>query len=110
MRQRFIKVIDKYGLIDMLGEGMYGRVYKAVNTETNEDVAVKVINSDKFVQNPQLEEYTVNEIRVLTELGDTPHIIRYLDMLKTVNNYYFVYEYCNGGTLGKQISLSKNSS
>jgi hypothetical protein len=22
-------------------------------------------------------------------------------MLKTVNNYYFVYEYCNGGTLEK---------
>ena len=24
-------------------------------------------------------------------------------MLKTVNNYYFVYEYCNGGTLEKII-------
>lgn len=27
-------------------------------------------------------------------------------MLKTVNNFYFVYEYCNGGTLEK--ILKKN--
>lgn len=27
--------------------------------------------------------------------------MKYLDMLKTVNNFYFVYEYCNGGTLEK---------
>jgi serine/threonine-protein kinase ULK/ATG1 len=24
-------------------------------------------------------------------------------MLKTTNNFYFVYEYCNGGTLDKMI-------
>ena len=24
-------------------------------------------------------------------------------MLKTVNNFYFVYEYCNGGTLEKLL-------
>lgn len=30
-------------------------------------------------------------------------------MLKTANNYYFVYEYCNGGTLEKQISSYRNT-
>lgn len=29
--RRFIKVIDKYGLTESLGEGMYGKVYKGVN-------------------------------------------------------------------------------
>jgi len=24
-------------------------------------------------------------------------------MLKTANNFYFVYDYCNGGTLDKMI-------
>jgi serine/threonine-protein kinase ULK/ATG1 len=32
-------------------------------------------------------------------------------MLKTSNNFYFIYEYCNGGTLegllGKQSKLSE---
>jgi hypothetical protein len=30
-------------------------------------------------------------------------------MLKTVNNFYFVYEYCNGGTLDKILQTYKNS-
>lgn len=28
-------------------------------------------------------------------------------MLKTVNNFYFVYEYCNGGTLERVLKNSK---
>lgn len=37
------------------------------------------------------------------------HIVKYYDMLKTVNNFYFVYEYCNGGTLDKILQTYKNS-
>lgn len=48
---------------------------------------------------PKLEECTVNEINTLSKIEDNQHIVRYIDMLKTVNNFYFVYEYCNGGTL-----------
>ncbi len=53
-----------------------------------------------------MEEGTVNEINILTNLEYCPHIIRYFDMLKTVNNFYFVYEFCNGGTFE---NLLKNS-
>jgi serine/threonine protein kinase len=41
----------------------------------------------------------MNEIQTLTMIGQADHIIRYYEMLKTKNNYYFVYEFCNGGTL-----------
>jgi serine/threonine-protein kinase ULK/ATG1 len=44
-------------------------------------------------------------------IGQTDHIIMYYEMLKTKNNYYFVYEYCNGGTLmellGKEHHLEE---
>jgi serine/threonine protein kinase len=42
-------------------------------------------------------------------MEQNPHIVRYLDMLKTVNNFYFVYEYCNGGTLEKLMQQYRNS-
>jgi serine/threonine-protein kinase ULK/ATG1 len=45
----------------------------------------------------------VNEIKTLSSIESSPHIVRYVDMLKTANNYYFVYEFCNGGTLSKCI-------
>ena len=62
-----------------------------------------MIKANKFKELPKLEEGTVNEINTLTTLKSCPNIIQYYDMLKTVNNYYFVYEYCNGGTLEKII-------
>ena len=58
-----------------------------------------MVKSDKFRELPKLEQGTINEINILSNLEPCDHIIKYYDMLKTVNNFYFVYEYCNGGTL-----------
>ena len=66
--------------------------------KTNEVVAVKVVRLDKFREVPKLEEFTMNEIKTLSKI-DNPNIIRFIEMLKTSNNMYLVYEYCNGGTL-----------
>ena len=30
-------------------------------------------------------------------------MVRFIEILKTANNYYFVYEFCNGGTLEQEI-------
>lgn len=57
-----------------------------------------MIKAETFKKHLKLEEGTVNEINILTNLEPCQHIIRYYDMLKTVNNFYFVYEFCNGGT------------
>lgn len=67
-----------------------------------------MVKADKFKEMPKLEEGTLNQINTLSTLKPCPNIIKYFDMLKTVNNFYFVYEYCNGGTLEK--ILKKNSS
>ena len=29
--------------------------------------------------------------------------MKFIEILKTANNYYFVYEFCNGGTLEKML-------
>jgi serine/threonine-protein kinase ULK/ATG1 len=34
---------------------------------------------------------------------DSPYIVKFLEILKTVNNFYFFYEYCNSGTLDEEI-------
>jgi serine/threonine protein kinase len=54
------KIIESYALQDIIGEGMYGKVYKAVHLKTKEEFAVKVIPVKKFQENPKLEECTVN--------------------------------------------------
>ena len=49
----------------------------------------------------------MNEIQTLARINN-PYIVKFIEMLKTKNNYYFVYEYCNGGTLEDIIGSQKN--
>ncbi len=101
-------MIENYSLQNEIGRGMYSTVFRAINIKTKQEVAIKQVKSEKFKQYPKLEEGTYNEINILTNLEGCPHIIKYFDMLKTVNNFYFVYEFCNGGTLEKLLKDNRS--
>jgi serine/threonine protein kinase len=98
------KYIENYALYEEIGSGVYGKVYRAINNKDQKEYAIKVIPITKFRENKKLEECTVNEINILTNIEVNKHIIRYFDMLKTTNNFYFIYEFCNGGTLDQVIT------
>lgn len=97
------KKIENYVLDNIIGEGEFGKVYKAVNEKNGQTVAIKIIKVEKFKLSPKLEEFTINEIQTLSKIEDTTHVVRFIEILKTANNYYFVYEFCNGGTLDEEI-------
>lgn len=44
-----------------------------------------------------------NEVKVLSMIGTHPHIIKFHEKLKSKSNHYFIYDFCNGGTLEKYI-------
>ena len=46
-----MKVIDNYSLLEVVGEGNYGTVYRAKHKLKGEEFAVKIIPADKFHQN-----------------------------------------------------------
>ncbi|KRX01572.1 Protein kinase-like domain [Pseudocohnilembus persalinus] len=96
------KVIENYILNEIVGSGSYGKVYKARNMKNDEIVAVKVIPLQKFKEVPKLSEFTMNEIQTLSKI-DNQHVVKFLEMLKTTNNMYLVYEFCNGQTLEDEI-------
>ena len=102
------KVIDNYVLKEsigksnsnnIIGQGQYGKVYRANHIKTDEVFAVKTIKLEKFKMVPKLHEFTINEIQTLTKINGNPNIIRFVEMLRTTNNVYLIYEYCSGGTL-----------
>ena len=56
------------------------------------------MNLTKFKKVPKLNELIQNEIQILSCIK-SPSIIHFIEILRTSNNYYIIYEYCNGGTL-----------
>jgi serine/threonine protein kinase len=99
------KVVDNFALLEEVGSGQYGKVFRGQHIKTGENFAVKCISLDKFRRVPKLDEFTNNEIKVLSKLVH-PNIVRFFDKLKTANNIYMIYEFCNGGTLETLIYKS----
>ena len=50
-------------------------------------------------KNPQMETYMANEVKSLKELKHNPNIVQLKATMQDSQNFYFVYEYCNGGDL-----------
>lgn len=67
--------IGDYKLIEVLGEGTYSTVYKAINTQTKEIHALKLIKIQKF--DPKEIENILNEVRILASVKH-PNIISYI--------------------------------
>ena len=58
--------LDKYQKLEKLGEGTYGVVYKALNLETGETVAIKKIRLEK--EDDGVPSTAIREISLLKNL------------------------------------------
>ncbi|KAM6959187.1 mitogen-activated protein kinase 15 [Aplochiton taeniatus] len=83
----------RYEIKRRLGKGAYGIVWKAVDRQTGEVVAVKKI-FDAF-RNRTDAQRTFREILFLQEFGDHANIIRLLNVIRAQNDkdIYLVFEY-----------------
>ncbi|XP_067112128.1 mitogen-activated protein kinase 15 [Osmerus mordax] len=83
----------KYEIKRRLGKGAYGIVWKALNRQTGEVVAVKKI-FDAF-RNRTDAQRTFREIMFLQEFGDHPNIVKLLNVIRAHNDkdIYLVFEH-----------------
>uniref|UniRef100_A0A8C5DLB3 Mitogen-activated protein kinase 15 n=1 Tax=Gouania willdenowi TaxID=441366 RepID=A0A8C5DLB3_GOUWI len=83
----------KYVIKKRLGKGAYGIVWKAVDRQTGEIVAVKKI-FDAF-RNRTDAQRTFREIMFLQEFGDHPNIVKLLNVIRAQNDkdIYLIFEY-----------------
>lgn len=58
--------LEKYKKLEKLGEGTYGVVYKAINLETGETVAIKKIRLEK--EDDGVPSTAIREISLLKNL------------------------------------------
>jgi serine/threonine protein kinase len=82
---------------DLLGRGGMGEVYRALDTQTGETVAVKVLNPD-VSHDPELLERFQREGEALRRLNH-PNIVRMVTEVEENGRHYLVMEYVAGGSL-----------
>lgn len=83
-----------------MGEGAFAVVKRATHKQTNESVAIKIVNRSSL--NRDIEAALKDEIMILNELCHD-HIMRLDDVVVTINHYYLVAEYLEGGELFDRI-------
>lgn len=92
-------VLDKrYKIIDKIGQGGMGKVYKAEHIILEKIFALKVLNPDLAKREDSIKRF-INEAKLTSKLGH-PNIVEVTDFGKTpTGSFYFVMEYVKGKTL-----------
>ena len=67
--------MDKYENIEKVGEGSYGKVYKARDKTTGQVVALKLENRPNDV-NEGISPSSLREISILKSLSDCRYVVR----------------------------------
>ncbi|CAF1111315.1 unnamed protein product [Adineta steineri] len=87
-QNRDINELFKINPVEVLGSGQFGTVYGGYSIETNEQVAIKVIDKSRFSEQ---EEKIHREVDILHEIIH-PGVIKLHAMFDTPGKFYLVME------------------
>jgi serine/threonine-protein kinase len=94
------QIVSDYEILDVLGKGGMGRVYRVRNVISNRIEAMKVLLADLAAE-PELGERFGSEIRTLARL-DHPNIGKLFTALKFENQLAMIMEFVEGFTLSER--------
>jgi eukaryotic-like serine/threonine-protein kinase len=94
--------VDRYLLLDLIGQGGMGRVYLARDTRLNRRVALKILAPER-VNNPRAVARFQREARVGAQLQHE-NLVRIYDFGEANARYFLVMEFIEGKTIGHLIS------
>lgn len=97
-KKKKCKMIGKYVMGDLLGEGSYAKVKEMLDSETLCRRAVKILKKKKLRRIPNGEENARREIQLLKKLKHK-NVIELVDVMcdEQKQKMYIVMEYCVGG-------------
>jgi serine/threonine protein kinase len=97
-------LLGEYVLLERLGEGGMGQVFKARHRLMNRIVALKVIRKELLTNGAAVDRFH-REIRMAAQL-DHPHLVRAHDAAQVGDTHFLVMEYAEGTDLHKLVQKS----
>ena len=83
---------EVFDVLNKVGEGSYGSVYKAIHKESRQVLAIKQVPVDN--EDPQI----FKEISIMQEC-DSPNVVKYYGSYFTSTDLWIVMEYCEAGSV-----------
>ncbi|MGB3713316.1 MAG: protein kinase [Candidatus Promineifilaceae bacterium] len=98
----------RYQTIALIAQGMMGPVYRGLDQQSNQPVAIKVLKPDILDQHPTLLARFLREGDALRQLNH-PNIVRWMNVIEHDGVHYLIMDFIGGGSLhdllGKQPQL-----
>jgi tRNA A-37 threonylcarbamoyl transferase component Bud32 len=92
---------NSFEILECLGSGTFGKVFKVKLKDTEKIYAMKIINKKFLIKNQQLR-YAVTECNVLKQ-AKHPFIITLHYAFQTPDHLYMILDYCPGGDFSYHI-------
>ncbi|XP_078508043.1 serine/threonine-protein kinase 4 [Lissotriton helveticus] len=83
---------EVFDVLEKLGEGSYGSVFKAIHKETGQIVAIKQVPVESDLQE------IIKEISIMQQC-DSPHVVKYYGSYFKNTDLWIVMEYCGAGSV-----------
>ncbi|MDI7278039.1 MAG: serine/threonine-protein kinase, partial [Anaerolineae bacterium] len=99
--------LDRYEIVELLGEGGMGGVFRARDATLQRDVAVKVMHAH-FARQANFQERFLQEARTAARL-DHPGIVKVYDFGQAQSLLYIVMELIRGDNLRQLITNLQES-
>ena len=96
---------ERYQIIEELGKGGMGHVYKVLDQETREKIALKFIKPEIASDKNTIERFR-QELTTARKISHK-NVCRMYDLNKEKNSYFITMEYVSGGDLKRLIRRTK---
>lgn len=93
--------LGQYLLIEEIGRGGMGRVFRAEHTAMGRAVALKILSAD-LVNSPRAKEFFLREVRAASQLHH-PNIVTAFDANEVAGVHFLVMELVQGPNLEKLV-------
>ncbi|KAL1923717.1 uncharacterized protein VTP21DRAFT_8697 [Calcarisporiella thermophila] len=92
--------LESFKLLEKMGEGAFSKVYKAIDKENKQKLAIKVVR--KYELNAHQRASTLKEVHIMRATNH-PSIVKFYGFRETYDYYFLFLELIEGGEIFNRI-------